>query len=171
MDMLIVKYPHQRQRTNVDEILRSKSLCVCFFFSINHLFDSVVRHHHGRHLDLVVVVRLKVQNHPLLGIIPTATNVHLRRNIIQIHHHPNDIVERVVMLIMADVSAPFVHPMSKVRNGSLVYSIIAIMSCMFPSGHPEIIIFSLILVVMNVLFHGNVRSIVMPNRKGKKGNE
>ena len=24
---------------------------------------------------------------------------------------------------------------------------------------------------MNVLFHGNVRSIVMPNRKGKKGNE
>ena len=146
-----------------------------FLKCVSYLFNSVVHLHHvPQHLDHVVVVRLKVQNHLLhviMQIIAITSVHHHRRRIIQVHHHQNVAVEKAVMLIiMADVFVPFAQLMSKRLNVFLVYSIIATMSCKFFLNFFSINFHQnlFLIVVMNASFHGNDQNIVMLNPKGKR---
>jgi hypothetical protein len=115
---------------NVDENLRSKNKIIHFFFKV-FLINSVVHLHHVRqHLDRVVVVQLKVQNHQLFVQIQIMLVIVHHLHLVNRVHHQNDVVVKVVMRNLADIFALFAHAMSKQQNVYMAYLTIATIFCM-----------------------------------------
>ncbi len=116
---------------NVDENNRSKIKLFVFFLIVFLLINSVVHLHHVRqHLDRVVVVQLKVQNHQLFVLIQIMLVIVHHLHLVNRVHHQNDVVVKVVMLNLADIFVLFAHAMSKQLNVYMAYLTIATIFCM-----------------------------------------